>query len=270
MPLFSIITCTRNSRTFLKECLDSVTAQEFEDYEHIFIDGKSTDGTIEMIEQYRKNRPDKIKLFSFEPKGITEAMNRGIENSSARYIIHLNSDDKFYNNHVLAKAARFLEKNINLDWSYGQTEMIDSGSRRLWLINRSPFKQFGSDNRIMKQILKYQNTICQQSVFVRKAVFDRFGLFNEANHDTSDYEYWLKIMNSTSWQFMGFPISSFRIHDAGNSTSPQNRLKLIVSTRLVQKKRLNPFEFYIVLPLFSLASAIYYSFRRIFDNVKTG
>ena len=77
---FSIITCTYNSEKFLKKNIESVKKQNFKDFEHIFIDGFSQGGTINIIKNYQTEFPQRVKLFQVEPKGISHAMNEGIKN----------------------------------------------------------------------------------------------------------------------------------------------------------------------------------------------
>jgi len=90
---FSIITCTYNSEKYLQENINSVESQIFHNFEHVFIDGNSSDKTIEIIKKYQKKYPHTVKLLQCEPKGISNAMNHGINQSSGQYIIHLHSDD---------------------------------------------------------------------------------------------------------------------------------------------------------------------------------
>lgn len=71
MRELSIITCTYNSEKYLRECLQSIEKQRISEknFEHIFIDGNSTDSTIEIIQEYKKRNPKfRIKIISSDPK----------------------------------------------------------------------------------------------------------------------------------------------------------------------------------------------------------
>src|SRR3989304_8490244 len=114
-PLFSIITSTYNSEIFLPENISSVNAQTHKNYEHIFVDGRSTDRTTGIIKDALAADPNRIKFLSRPPRGISHAMNVGINAASGTYIVILHSDDSFYDNKVLEDAARFLEANPNDD-----------------------------------------------------------------------------------------------------------------------------------------------------------
>ena len=109
-PFFSIVTGTYNSEKYVGQNMKSVDDQTFNDYEHLIIDGQSTDDTLSIVDKARK-KSSKIKVFSFPPKGISNALNQGINKSSGTYIIHLNSDDSFYDSRVLEKVRAWIEEN---------------------------------------------------------------------------------------------------------------------------------------------------------------
>jgi glycosyltransferase involved in cell wall biosynthesis len=98
---FSIITCTHNSSLFLQKNIESLKKQNLRDFEHIFIDGFSTDRTVDIIKKYQAEYPNQVKLFQFKPEGISKAMNQGIKNSSGEYLLHLHSDDFLFDENVL-------------------------------------------------------------------------------------------------------------------------------------------------------------------------
>ena len=92
----SIITCTWNSEKYLQECIESVKNQSWNlSIEHIFVDGLSTDKTIEIIQSYQEECKDRIdvKILQSSPKGVYNAMNQGIDNATGEYLLFLNSDD---------------------------------------------------------------------------------------------------------------------------------------------------------------------------------
>ena len=78
MPYFSIITCTCNAGKTLASCIESVENQLCDDFEHLFIDGFSTDETVSIILKYQARCPGKVRLYQLEPTGVTRAMNEGI------------------------------------------------------------------------------------------------------------------------------------------------------------------------------------------------
>lgn len=94
---FSIITVCYNSISTIEETIESVRKQTYDEYEHIIIDGSSTDGTKDIIEKYAKSS-NKVKFISENDKGIYNAMNKGIKLATGDFIVFLNSDDTFEKN----------------------------------------------------------------------------------------------------------------------------------------------------------------------------
>ena len=111
----SIITVTKNSEKFLEKNILSVNNQFYKNYEHIIIDGGSTDKTLNFIHKHRK----KIKYFiSEKDKGLYDAMNKGIKYCSGDIIGILNSDDIYYKN-ALKIVNKYFSKYQKLDFLFG-------------------------------------------------------------------------------------------------------------------------------------------------------
>lgn len=111
----SIITVTKNSEKFLLENIKSVKSQNYKNYEHIIVDGNSTDRTIKIVNSNKK----KIKLIKNKnDKGLYHAMNVGIKNCSGDIIGILNSDDIYFRN-TLRLVNKYFNKHRNLDFLFG-------------------------------------------------------------------------------------------------------------------------------------------------------
>ena len=92
-PLITVITVCFNSEKTIINCLESVKSQTFKNYEHLIIDGNSSDKTVEIIKNFNN---EKIRLISEKDDGIYDAMNKGLKNSRGKILGILNSDDMFY------------------------------------------------------------------------------------------------------------------------------------------------------------------------------
>ena len=114
----SVITVTKNSEKFLEENIDSMNNQTYKNFEHIIIDGKSTDRTVEIIKKHK----DKIDYWVSEPdKGLYDAMNKGIEVSTGDIIGILNSDDIYFSD-ALKIVNHYFSEQENLDFLFGTVE----------------------------------------------------------------------------------------------------------------------------------------------------
>lgn len=87
-PLFSIITVSYNAEATIGRTLGSIDEQTFTDYEHLVVDGASTDATTALVE---KAANPARKLISEPDKGLYDAMNKGISRTDGQYLIFLNA-----------------------------------------------------------------------------------------------------------------------------------------------------------------------------------
>ena len=114
----SVITVTKNSEKFLEENINSLKNQTYKNFEHIIIDGNSTDRTVEII----KKNEDKIDYWVSEPdEGLYDAMNKGIKVCTGDIIGILNSDDIYFSE-ALKFVNQYFTEQENLDFLFGTVE----------------------------------------------------------------------------------------------------------------------------------------------------
>lgn len=174
MPKFSIITINYNNLEGLKKTLESVFNQCCKEFEYIVIDGASTDGSAEYIE----SKSDKIDYWVSEPdKGIYNAMNKGILKATGDYLLFLNSGDHLYGNAILQENIQHLQ---NYDLIYFNIEIVGAETSK---IVSYPEKLNFSDF--------YLGTLCHQSTFIKKTLFDELGLYDENLSFVSDWKFFI-------------------------------------------------------------------------------
>ena len=115
LPLVSIITVVLNNKKFLQKTIDSVSNQSYKNYEHIIIDGRSTDGTVKIL---KKNNSKIDYWISEKDRGIYDALNKGLRLSNGLLVVMLNSDDIFYK-HAVKIAAGYFNRYKNIDFLFG-------------------------------------------------------------------------------------------------------------------------------------------------------
>jgi glycosyltransferase involved in cell wall biosynthesis len=131
MIKFSVITCTYNAADVLQPTLKSVLNQSFSDVEHLIIDGNSTDGTIEIAQNYKNDSDAKecghdIIVTSEPDKGLYDAMNKGIRKATGTYILFLNAGDTFPSSETLQDVAASVADGEKLPGViYGDTDVVD-------------------------------------------------------------------------------------------------------------------------------------------------
>lgn len=117
-PLISIITITYNAQEHIAATMESVFRQSFRNYEHIIVDGASTDDTVAIARRYAG-----VRIMSEPDKGLYDAMNKGLELARGRYVLFLNAGDTFHNDNVLAAYAERARKGDHI--IYGDTVIVD-------------------------------------------------------------------------------------------------------------------------------------------------
>ena len=111
----SIITVVKNNEKDIENNIKSLLNQSYDNYEHIIIDGGSTDRTTDIIKKYEKNIH---YCISKNDKGLYDAMNKGIDVSTGDIIGILNSDDIFYKD-ALLYARNYFQEHENIDFLFG-------------------------------------------------------------------------------------------------------------------------------------------------------
>jgi glycosyltransferase involved in cell wall biosynthesis len=228
-PFFSIVTCTWNSAATLAETLASVQSQSCTDIEHIFVDGGSTDATLDMIAAYPGN---KVVLRGVSG-GISRAMNEGIRAASGTVVAHLHSDDYYAHPEVLATVkARF--DGGPVDWVFGNIQVLKDDV--LLPAHTMPPFSYAS-------FVAGKATVPHPAVFIRRAMFDRVGLFDEKLKYAMDIDLWLRLGKIARPALVDAPLTVFREH--AGSVSSANKIKARREEFAVRKRYMNaaPFAF---------------------------
>lgn len=174
---FSIVTVCLNSEKTIRQTIESVVHQQYENIEYIIIDGGSTDGTVDIIKEYS----DKIAFWvSEKDNGLYDAMNKGIEKATGDVISLLNSDD-WYEPDILGKVKGYFE-------TY-KVEMVCGSIRNI--LDDEEFGLTTSKYNLERLHLRVQ--CMPPALFCKKLVYDQIGLFNTEFKITSDFEWEMKV-----------------------------------------------------------------------------
>lgn len=121
----SVITVNLNNVQGIRRTLASVVEQTYADFEWIFIDGESSDGSFEIAKEYL-NKLEHYKICSEKDSGIYDAMNKGIELSRGEWILFLNSGDSLVNSSVLMDVSDYLKVSTS-SWATGAVRLTREG-----------------------------------------------------------------------------------------------------------------------------------------------
>ena len=179
-PLVSVVTPVLNRRDTLELCLDSVATQRHPAVEHIVVDGGSTDGTVELLEE--RARRGELRYVSGPDDGMYDAINTGMRMATGQVLAYLNSDDAWFP-WTLEVAVAALR---HADLVYGDLLRIDRHPGQ----ESSLILQFYRDFDLRHYT--HAETLAQPTVIWRREVVDRIGLFDDSYRLLGDCEYWLR------------------------------------------------------------------------------
>ncbi|MFV8339779.1 glycosyltransferase family 2 protein [Flavobacterium sp. LB3P21] len=202
----SIITVNYNNLEGLHQTIESVSSQTWQAFEHIIIDGGSTDGSLEYIE----SKSEQFAYWVSEPdKGVYHAMNKGITKASGEYLLFLNSGDHFFSTKVLEQNHQEIN---NAAIIYFNLQVVE---RHKVFIKEYP--------EILSFSYFVKDTLPHPATFIAKAAFEKTNLYKEDFRILSDWKFFLDSIckYSLTYKKINTTLSTFYI--GGMSSNPVNR-----------------------------------------------
>ena len=230
----SIITPAYNSAQTIESTLRSIGIQTYPDIEHIIIDGGSTDDTLKLVEKHG----DRVSLVVSEPDdGIFDAMNKGIKRATGDIIGILNSDDFYTHSRVIEKLVKKIQETqadtVYADLQYVHPE-FDNRVVRYWKSGSYNPKKF-----LMGWMPPHP------TFFVRREVYERFGLFDAGFNISGDYELMLRFLFRFGVSSAYLPEVIVRMRAGGNSNDGlRTRIKANKEDRLAWEMNGLEYKFY--------------------------
>jgi len=210
----SIITATFNSAATVAETMRSVEEQDYPHIEHIVVDGHSKDDTLEIVQKY----PHTATLISEKDEGIYDAMNKGISAATGDVIGILNSDDIYADEHVISRVAKIFADD-SIQACYGDLEYVDAN-------NTSRITRRWKAGQYRTSSFYWGWMPPHPTFFVRKKVYEQFGLFDTSLHSAADYELMLRILLKHQMKAAYIPEFLVKMRTGGMSNaSVKNRIR---------------------------------------------
>lgn len=182
---FSVVTITYNAIHTLERTLKSVAEQTWPNIEYIIIDGASTDGTLELIQQYASH----ITSYISEPdRGLYDAMNKGLHRCTGHYVCFLNAGDTFCSPTTLADIATHLPSELP-DVVYGDTILVDDAG------HYQGRRQHRPPHRLTWKSFQYGMLVCHQAFLVRPAMAPDYDL---QYRYSADFDWCIRILRQTN------------------------------------------------------------------------
>jgi glycosyltransferase involved in cell wall biosynthesis len=212
--LISIVTIVRNDRDGLRRTLDSLEAQTCRDFEHVVVDGASTDGTVELL---RQRQTAGMRWRSEPDGGIADAFNRGLARARGEWIQFLNAGDRYVDEHGLAAMTAHLR----------QPGIVTA------------FARFG-DTTIPRRVprpgdpLRRRALISHQASFTARTVFAERGGFDTGLRIRMDYDFWLRVLPHYPLTF----VDRILVECSGGGISGTDRAGFHCEERIANRRHL--------------------------------
>ena len=221
----SIITVCYNEPNLEAPC-ESVVAQTEQNFEWIVVDGGSDINTQRIWQQYRHRIN---KFVSEKDSGIYNAMNKGIRMATGEYLLFLNAGDSLEDAEVINNVIKM---KLDRDIVYGDVRPVGRGDGK----RVQTFPDF------IEKSYWIRHTICHNATFIKKSLFDEFGLYDETLRIAADWKKWLELFLLRKCSYKHIPITVTRFDENGISTDPKRRWLLMKEREMILKDYFSPKE----------------------------
>ncbi len=195
MRTISIITICFNNLSELIATSKSVDNQLQKPFEHIIIDGSTTNE----IKYYLENNPQPLfrKWLYERDKGIADAFNKGIRLSAGKVLVMLNSADTLFDKHALQTVTKTFAENSSAKWLHGKYQ-LERGNQKV--IIGKPFEK--------NKLYRGMRSICHQTMFIKKELHDLYGYYDTNEKIGMDYDFLCRIADEP-FVFINKPLVSY-------------------------------------------------------------
>lgn len=206
LPKISVITPSFNSIHTIGDTIESVRSQDYPNWEHLVIDGGSSDGTVDLLKRYPH-----LVWVSEKDEGHYHAMNKGILKAGGEIVNILNADD-CYRPGALRAVAEAFARHPDWDALFGDIVYVDGEGREIYRREEACY-----DYKVL-----VHSGVCyviHQTLFVRKSTHDRLGLYRHKEFiNTCDFEFILRL-GQTGCKVGHVPclLVNYRYHEHGQS-----------------------------------------------------
>ena len=216
MIKFSIIIPSFNQSLYLKNCLNNILQQNYNNYEIIIIDGGSEDNSLEIIKSFAK-KFDKISYWeSKKDNGQADAINKGIKKCSGNWITWQNCDDYYSSNNVLKFFAYYIGRHPNKKLFIGNINLVNK--------NKKIIRDIKYVKPSLNSLVYEGMVLTNQAVFWKREMHKKIGFLENTRLDF-DYEWFMRILYN--YPKAAFHINKilgcYRIHENQKSSKKDNK-----------------------------------------------
>jgi len=223
----SVVMAVYDGERYLREAIESILGQTFQDFEFIIVDDASTDSTPLVLDSYTD--PRIVRLRNSQRMGLARSLNRGLEISRGELVARQDADDVSLPER-LATQVDYLQRHTSIGLLGTAYHAVDSQGRHIATYRMPP-----ADTTIRWAIL-FDNAFCHTSVMFRRELLDTSGsAYNESLPYSQDYDLWARWLRYTRAANLRAPLVLFRTHESSTSTTYREEQQRIASTIATQQ-----------------------------------
>jgi glycosyltransferase involved in cell wall biosynthesis len=211
MPKVTVLLPTYQSERYIKECLESILKQNYDDFELLVIDAASTDKTVEIIDSFRDSR---VHIIQEQGEGLADALNQGLLSANGEYIARIDADD------LMARSR--LERQVNYMDENRETAVCGSWQQYFGL--RSYCHKPSISAEQCKADLLFRCNLCHSTLMLRKAVFLENNLLYDKSFEAEDFELWTRVLDYGNIENIPEILGYYRDYDGGITKVKMDRL----------------------------------------------
>lgn len=211
----SVIITSYNQKEFLIETIESVLNQTIKPYEIIIADDHSTDGSVELIDDYVKQYPHLIKpIFHKKNLGIAKNRNSAFKKARGDMITWINGDDKFLPRKLELELKTYL-KNPGVRWVYSQVFYINSTGER---------KSVRFKGKYRTNAYTFKDVVTRVGIdptyqLIDSSILNKVGLFDEDLSLYEDWDFVIRLAKNYKFAYCPIPLAEYRQHGGGASSA---------------------------------------------------
>ena len=257
----SIITVTLNSEKTIRDTLNSVLSQSSKCFEHIIVDGGSSDKTISILKQYPNNNK---KIFLKKKFGIYKSINYAINKSKGNFICILNSDDIFHSNDTIQTLNKIVQKNKTTDIFLGNVAYFDK-------VNYHKVSRFYSAKKFKTWKMKLGLMPPHPASIIKKKIYLKHGMYHDNFKIAGDFELFLRLFFVKKINYKIINETVVRMRSGG--ISGKNLLSYWISTmEILRSFKINNINTNLLLIIMRIPAKInqllFYNTKKINSNFK--
>ena len=208
----SVITVTFNSATTVRDTIESVLRQEYQDYEYLVIDGGSKDNTIDIVKEYEPKFGGRMRWISEKDKGMYDGINKGIRMATGDVVGIINSDDFYHRTDIFSIISKSFEENPGVQAIYGDVRFVKPD-------NLDKTVRYYSCKHWRPWRFRFGFMPAHPTFFTYKENFEKYGYYQYDYHIAADYELLVRHLYTYEVPSKYVPVDFMKMRTGGRSTN---------------------------------------------------